>query len=162
MNEEAYANAEEKVAEYCSEISPMLGYESRETYLESFEDMVRVFLVVGGALSLILALIGVMNFVNLTYTSIHERGKELEVLRAIGMTGKQQTEMLIGEGIIHVILTFALVLTVGLFLNYLIVNALAGGMIMFSYKFVMWPIIACIPAFLIISAIVPVAVIRKR
>lgn len=162
VNEEAYANAEEKVAEYCSEISPLLGYESRETYLESFEDMVRVFLVVGGALSLILALIGVLNFINLTYTSIHERGKELEVLRAIGMTGKQQTEMLIGEGIIHVILTFALVLTVGLFLNYLIVNTLAGGMIMFSYKFVIWPIIACIPAFLIISAIVPVSVIRKR
>ena len=162
VDEEAYANAEKTVKEYCNDINPWLGYESRETYLESFEDMVRMFLIVGGALSLILALIGILNFVNLTYTSIHERRKELEVLRAIGMTGKQQTEMLIGEGIIHIILTFAFVLTVGLFLNYLIVNALAGGMIMFSYRFVMWPILACIPVFLIISAIVPVAVIRRK
>ena len=124
--------------------------------------MISMFLIVGGALSLILALIGILNFVNLTYTSIHERKKELEVLRAIGMTRKQQKQMIIGEGIIHIILTFVFVLTFGLFLNYLIVNALAGGMMMFSYKFVIWPILACIPAFFLISAIVPAALIRSR
>ena len=120
-----------------------------------------MFLLVGGALSFILALIGVLNFINLTYTSIHERKKELEVLRAIGMTGKQQTKMLIDEGIIHIMLTFAFVLTIGLVLNYFIVNTLAGGMLMFSYRFIMWPILACIPVFVAISAIVPVMVKKK-
>ena len=162
VGEEAYPNAENKVSEYCSDINPMLGYESRETYLESFEEMISMFLIVGGALSLILALIGVLNFVNLTYTSIHERRKELEVLRAIGMTRKQQKQMIIGEGFIHIILTFVFVLTVGLFLNYLIVNALAGGMMMFSYRFVIWPILACIPAFTLISVIVPATIIRSK
>lgn len=162
VDEEAYQNAENKVSEYCSDTNPMLAYESRATYLESFEEMISMFLIVGGALSLILALIGILNFVNLTYTSIHERKKELEVLRAIGMTRKQQKQMIIGEGIIHIILTFVFVLTFGLFLNYLIVNALAGGMMMFSYKFVIWPILACIPAFFLISAIVPAALIRSR
>ena len=124
--------------------------------------MVNVFLIVGGALSLILALIGILNFVNLTYTSIHERKKELEVLRAIGMTRKQQKSMLIGEGLIHIILTFSLVLTVGMLLNYLIVNLIAGGMIMFTYRFVIWPVFACIPVFVAVAAGVPVAVIRSK
>ncbi len=162
VEEAAYADAEAFVEEYCSEINSRLGYESRETYLEDFEDMVNVFLIVGGALSLILALIGILNFVNLTYTSIHERKKELEVLRAIGMTRKQQKSMLIGEGLIHIILTFSLVLTVGMLLNYLIVNLIAGGMIMFTYKFVIWPVLACIPVFAIVAAGVPVAVIRSK
>lgn len=160
--EEAYPNAEIKVNEYCSETNPMLGYESREIYLESFEEMISMFLIVGGALSLILALIGILNFVNLTYTSIHERRKELEVLRAIGMTRMQQKKMLVGEGLIHIILTFALVLTVGMLLNYLIVNLIAGGMIMFTYKFVIWPVFACIPVFVAVAAGVPVAVIRSK
>jgi putative ABC transport system permease protein len=162
VEEGAYQAAEEFVDEYCSVTNPGLAYESRETYLEDFEDMVNVFLIVGGALSLILALIGILNFVNLTYTSIHERKKELEVLRAIGMTRKQQKSMLIGEGLIHIILTFSLVLTVGMLLNYLIVNLIAGGMIMFSYKFVIWPVLACIPVFAIVAAGVPVAVIRSK
>ena len=158
VDDEHIADAEEIVDNYCSEIRPELGYESRQLYIDDFREMIGMFLLVGGALSFILALIGVLNFINLTYTSIHERKKELEVLRAIGMTGKQQTKMLIDEGIIHIMLTFAFVLTIGLVLNYFIVNTLAGGMLMFSYKFIIWPIIACIPVFVAISAIVPVMV----
>ena len=162
VEEGAYQAAEEFVEEDCLVTNPGLAYESRETYLEDFEDMVGVFLIVGGALSLILALIGILNFVNLTYTSIHERKKELEVLRAIGMTRRQQKGMLIGEGLIHIILTFALVLTVGMLLNYLIVNLIAGGMIMFTYKFVIWPVFACIPVFVAVAAGVPMAIIRNK
>ena len=158
VDDEHIADAEEIVDNYCSEIRPELGYESRQLYIDDFREMIGMFLLVGGALSFILALIGVLNFINLTYTSIHERKKELKVLRAIGMTGKQQTKMLIDEGIIHIMLTFAFVLTIGLVLNYFIVNTLAGGMMMFSYKFIIWPIIACIPVFVAISAIVPVMV----
>jgi putative ABC transport system permease protein len=114
-----------------------------------------MFLIVGGALSAILALIGLLNFINLTYTSIHERKNELAVLRAVGMTRKQMVRMLESEGFIHIIITFALVLTVGMVLNYFLVNLLAGGMIMFSYKFVVWPVFACIPVFALVSVMVP-------
>ena len=155
-------SVEEAVEAYCDEDKPMLAYTSRKLYLEDFKEMIGMFLLVGGILSGIIALIGILNFVNLTYTSIHERKKELDVLRAIGMTRKQQKKMLIGEGLIHIILTFALVLTFGMLLNYLIVNTLASGMIMFSYRFVMWPILACIPVFSLISVAVPAMIIRKQ
>lgn len=55
-------------------------------YLQEFKDMVNMFLIVGGALSAILALIGILNFINLTYTSIHERKQELKILWSVGMT----------------------------------------------------------------------------
>ena len=145
---------EEAVSEYCEFTSPQLGYTSRMTYLKDFNNLINTFLFVGGALSLILALIGVLNLINLSFTSINERKNELEVLRAVGMTKKQMVRMLIGEGILRICLTFTFVLTIGLLLNYLIVNLAAGQMMMFNYKFVIWPIITCIPVFSVISVAV--------
>ena len=161
-DEEKLDTIEEAIAVYCEEDKPELGYTSRKIFLEDFKEMIGMFLLVGGLLSGILALIGILNFINLTYTSIHERKKELDVLRAIGMTRKQQKGMLVGEGLIHILLTFALVLTVGTLLNYLIVNAIAGGMMMFSYRFVIWPVLACIPVFAAVAAAVPAAVIKTK
>ena len=81
--------------------------------MKDFTEMIRTFLVIGGALSAILALIAMLNMINLTFTSIHERKQELSVLGAIGMTKKQIAAMLSYEGIFRVLLTFVLVLTIG-------------------------------------------------
>ena len=153
---------EEAVHQYCEVTRPQLGCTSRMTYLDDFQNMTNLFLLVGGALSFILALIGVLNFINLTVTSIQERRAELSTLWAVGMTRKQMTRMLVGEGVFRVCLTCAFVLTAGLLLTYLIVNLIAGQMIMFRYRFVMWPILACIPVFTVISAAVPGIVIRGQ
>ena len=116
---------------------------------------------VGGKLSFVLALIGVMNFINLTVTSINERRTELGTLRAIGMTGRQMTQMLRMEGVFRICLTFAFVLTAGMLLNHILVNLIAGQMMMFSYKFVIWPVLACIPIFTAISIVVPGMAVRE-
>jgi len=165
-----FFNAEEEkmeavdaaVSEYCEVTQPQLGYASRMTYLDDFEELVRLFLLVGGALSLILALIGVLNFINLTIASINERRTELGILRAVGMTGRQMKNMLSMEGVFHICLTFALVLTVGMLLNHILVHLIAGQMMMFSYKFVIWPVLACIPVFLVISVAVPGIAMKKN
>lgn len=155
VKEDTIETAEEYISDYCDNISPGLDYTSRGTYLEDFTETIQTFLVIGGALSGILALIAILNMINLTYTSIHERKQELSVLGAIGMTKKQIAAMLSYEGILRVLLTFALVLTIGQMLNYAIVYLMAGSMIMFSYKYVVWPMLVCIPVFLIIAALIP-------
>ena len=154
--------AEEYISDYCENISPGLDYTSRKTYLKDFNNAISTFLVIGGALSVILALIAILNLINLTYTSIHERKLELTVLGAIGMTKKQIAAMLSYEGIFRVLLTFASVLTIGQLLNYAIVYLMAGSMIMFSYKYVVWPMLVCIPVFLIIAALIPRIIWRKN
>lgn len=152
---------DDEVREYCENTHPLLGYSSRMTYLDDFKEMVRLFLLVGGALAFVLALIGVMNFINLTVTSINERRTELGTLRAIGMTGRQMTQMLRMEGVFRICLTFAFVLTAGMLLNHILVNLIAGQMMMFSYKFVIWPVLICIPVFTVISMAVPGFAMKK-
>ena len=46
------------------------------------------------ALSVIIGLIGIVNFINSVLTSIITRQKEFAMLQSIGMTGKQQKQML--------------------------------------------------------------------
>ena len=70
-------------------------------------------------------------------------------------TKKQIAAMLSYEGVFRVLLTFAIVLTIGQLFNYVIVYLMAGEMIMFSYKYVVWPMLLCIPVFLIIATVIP-------
>lgn len=162
VKEDHIDTAEKYISDYCDNISASLDYTSRETYLKGFNETIRTFLVIGGALSAILALIAILNMINLTFISINERKQELSVLGAIGMTKKQIAAMLSYEGIFRVILTFALVLTIGQLLNYAIVYLMAGSMIMFSYKYVVWPMLVCIPVFLIIAALIPRIIWRNN
>ncbi|MEQ9809248.1 ABC transporter permease [Streptococcus jiangjianxini] len=154
--DDEYVDATEaSLTEYSEKTKPLLDFESRNKYKESFNDMKRTFLLIGSAMSLILALIGTLNFVNLTYTSIIERRGELKTLHAVGMTYKQIKNMLIAEGIIRIMLTFVVVFTIGIGLNHVIVNMIAGQMIMFKYHFVAWPMMLSAPLFLLIAFIVP-------
>lgn len=160
--EKKYLEADEAyVEQYCNVTNQKLDFKSRKMYLQEFKDMVNMFLIVGGALSAILALIGILNFINLTYTSIHERKQELKTLWSVGMTKKQIASMLSFEGMLRMGLAFALVLTVGQLLNYYIVYAIAGGMIMFTSHYVIWPMLVCIPVFGVIAALIPRSMVKK-
>lgn len=160
--EKEYLEADEAyVEQYCNVTNQKLDFKSRKMYLQEFKDMVNMFLIVGGALSAILALIGIWNFINLTYTSIHERKQELKILWSVGMTKKQIASMLSFEGMLRMGLAFVLVLTVGQLLNYYVVYAIAGGMIMFTSHYVIWPMLVCIPVFGVIAALIPRSMVKK-
>lgn len=162
VNDDALEEAEKFISDYCNGVNAKLSYTSRKTYLKEFQETIDLFLVIGGALSAILALIGILNLVNLTYTSIHERMQELKVLSAIGMTKKQIASMLSYEGMLRVLITFVVVLSFGQLLNYVIVYLMAGEMIMFSYKYVVWPMLLCIPVYVLIAAVIPRIVMKTK
>lgn len=67
----------------------------------------------GNAISVILLGIGLMNFINMMYVSVHSRSRELAVLESIGMTRRQLRYMLLIEGSTYAFLTAVLVLTLG-------------------------------------------------
>ena len=71
------------------------------TYAGEFESMRSMFLLLGGALSFIVGLVGVLNFFNAILTGIIARQRELAVLQAVGMTGRQLRAMLIWEGLLY-------------------------------------------------------------
>lgn len=67
---------------------------SKQTYEKEFQEFTSMFWIVGGALSFVLALIGILNFINAIVTGILSRKKELAMMEAVGMTGKQMKVML--------------------------------------------------------------------
>ncbi|MUT65382.1 ABC transporter permease [Paenibacillus sp. NEAU-GSW1] len=77
-----------------------------------------VFYIGGGALSFILALIGLLNFVGTMYTSVFVRKRELAVMESIGMTRNQVKQMLLLEGTGYAVISLALISTLGTLISY--------------------------------------------
>lgn len=96
--DEKEGEMEQFLASYTENQEPMMSYESKTRYLDEFQSLKGTFTLVGGVLSLIIGIIGVLNFVNACITSIITRKKEFATLKAIGMTEKQIQKMVCMEG----------------------------------------------------------------
>ena len=154
--EEAYDDAvSDFMNDYCSNVKDSLTCKSRQDYADEFKSMNQTFLTVGLALSFILALIALLNFINAVITSIQSRKNELAILQSIGMTGKQLKSMLIWEGLLYIAISLVLALTAGTLLTYLLVKAITSQMWMFTYHFIIWPQLAAVPVSLIFAWLIP-------
>ena len=154
--ESAIPVIQEWIENYCENVDPNMAYQSRETFATEFEGVQNMYLTVGGLLSFILALIGILNFINSVITSVQTRRQELAVLQSIGMTGKQLKNMLIGEGLWYTVITVLITLTFGSLITYGLVMGITSQMWFFSYHFIITPILLCIPALAVLSIIIPV------
>lgn len=67
----------------------------------------------------LIAVIGFVNLINTMITSIVTRKKELAILQAIGLSGKQLVNMLAGEGLVFTAGTLLISLTLGNLTGYL-------------------------------------------
>lgn len=146
---------EQWIKKYCENVDPNMAYQSRATFTGEFEGMQNMYLTVGSILSFILALIGILNFINSVITSVQTRRQEFAVLQSIGMTGKQLKRMLIGEGLWYTVITVIITLTIGSLITYGIVTGIAYQMWFFTYHFMITPILICIPALILMSIIIP-------
>ncbi|WP_058300871.1 ABC transporter permease [Gorillibacterium timonense] len=89
---------------------------SRTSKLEAQEEMRDAKLmmyILGGGIALILALIGILNFVNVMSVGIMVRKQELTTLECVGMSRRQVRSMLISEGLGYAAITLVLVFTAG-------------------------------------------------
>lgn len=155
VDEEHYEAAEDFLADYCETVNSDLDYRSKSTYVEEFEQMQNTFIMVGGALSLVLALIGILNFANGVITSINARRRELAVMQSIGMTGKQMKQMLAGEGLCHILLVAVVCLTVGNLAVYGMVKLVTGQMWFFTYHFSLVPVLVSLAVFALLAMLIP-------
>ena len=89
---------------YTTNTNTSLDYLSKVVLRQSFDGMINMYRLVGGVLCAILALIGILNFINSMMTSILSRYKEIAMLQSVGMTGHQVKRMLVYEGIAYSVL----------------------------------------------------------
>ena len=91
---------------------------SRIESMEELHHAKMAVMVLGGSISLLIALIGILNFVNVMSVSVVARKRELTTLESIGMSRKQIREMLISEGLCYAVITLILVLSAGNLIAY--------------------------------------------
>ncbi|MCI8910364.1 MAG: ABC transporter permease [Oscillibacter sp.] len=159
--DEAEADMESFLAEYTETVQPLCDYESRATCAAEFEGFRGMFMTMGGALSFIIGLVGVLNFINAVLTGILTRKRELAVLQSVGMTGKQLKTMLVFEGLYYTFLALAVSLVLTLVLGPLTGNTVGDIFWFFTYRLTITPILVILPIFLVLGAVVPLLVYRS-
>ena len=149
------------LSNYVENIEPSMDYESKETYVQSFHSMTSLIITIGGALSVIIGLIGIVNFINSVLTSIITRQKEFAMLQSIGMTGRQLKQMLSYEGLYYAVGTIIASLIVGVLFSLVIVQAVASSFWFFTYHFVIWPMLIVYPFLICLTVIIPTILYRQ-
>jgi putative ABC transport system permease protein len=155
------AEFEAWLKEYTEQINPSLAYISRSMLKAEFDGLQRTYTALGGGLATILALIGVLNFVNAVVASIFARRREFAMLQSVGMTGKQLRKTLFFEGAAYTALTAAFTLTVGLGFGWLVMRLIAGQVWFFKESFTALPSIICLPFLLTVCAAAPIVCYAK-
>lgn len=155
VQDDKEAEMDRFLSSYTGSENDELVYVSRQTYVDEFESFVSMFWIVGGSLSFILALIGILNFINAIVTSILARKQEFAMMEAVGMTRRQLRSMLVFEGLIYAGLTIGFSLTLGNVLCGMLVNMASGMVWFFKYSFVIWPVLVCVPVLAALAALIP-------
>ena len=158
--DEANAAMESFLADYTENVNPELDYESKATYAAEFESMRAMFLLLGGALSFIVGLVGVLNFFNAVLTGIIARRRELAVLQAVGMTARQLRAMLVWEGLLYALGAAGLALLLALVLGPVAFRAVEGLFWFFTYRLDLTVFLLIVPLFALLGAGIPVLTVR--
>ena len=120
-----------------------------------------MFTIVGGALCALLALIGVLNFINSMVTSVLTRQGEIAMLQAVGMTGPQVQKMLVFEGLGYAVLGIVSSLILAALVNVTALRYITADMYYFTYRFTLAPALLCAIPLLAVTALVPWLCYRK-
>lgn len=150
--EESYG---EFVKNYTTTVEPLMDYESKQKYIDEFAGIKNLIILVGGTLSIVIGLIGILNFINCVLTNVVTRRKEFAMMEAIGMTKKQLLRMLILEGLYYAGITILAVFVLGSLFSATVVRTLAGGIWFMKYQFMVWPMLVACPFLLLLGIVVP-------
>lgn len=146
---------------YTTNTDTSLDYLSKVTLRQTYDGMINMYRLVGGTLCMILALIGILNFINSMMTSILSRHKEIAMLQSVGMTGSQVKKMLIYEGIGYSVLGLLASLILSVVGSFTVVRMMGAELSYFTWHFTLLPVLLCIIPLVFITAIVPLICYNK-
>lgn len=154
--QESNDDMERFLADYTENQNAQFDYESKAGYAAEFKNVQDMFLLLGGAMSFIVGLVGVLNFFNAIVTGITARRRELAMLQSIGMTARQLRKMLMIEGLLYTFGAALAALVLILLTAPWVGPALNGLIWFFTYRFTLWPFALILPIFAVLGVVVPV------
>ncbi len=114
---------------------------------------------IGIGISLILAWIGLMNYINTVLGGIQNRRVSLAVMESVGMTDKQMRGMLIREGLLYAFGSVLLTATLGMGLTYGCYRALNYREIAFRIPVV--PVVIAAVLIVLACVLIPIAAYHR-
>lgn len=135
------------------------SYESRIKMMEEVKRAQGNMMEVGIGIAAILALIGVMNYINTFIGNIQNRRIEIAILESIGMTGRQVKKMLLLEGILYAAGAWTVTAVLGTVATYLVyqsMNYMGTG-----FMVPVLPVLGMMILSAVICVSVPATVCRK-
>ena len=120
-----------------------------------------MFKVVGGLLTTVLALIGILNLINTLVTSVLSRRLEFAMLEAVGMTKRIQRTSICFEGIVYGGLALIFGMILSSVFSVLLVKSIGMEMWFYTYRFTLMPIMIVTPVILMVAMIIPVVIYSR-
>ena len=154
VDEQSIQKMETFLDNYTKTIDINMSYQSKSTISSEYENTQRTYQTVGVSLSILIALIGIMNFINTVITSIYARKLELAMIQSIGMTTRQTRIMLMLEGLIITGISLLITLSFGSFIGLYGLKSLVSQSPVMSFYFTVMPSLVCAPILLLISVLV--------
>lgn len=145
---------QQELEEYV-EKSDTLSLVSKASYMKEYDGYVSMIYLVGYALAGVLALIGILNFINAIVTGMLARRREFAMMEAVGMTEKQLTAMLVWEGLCYVLCTMVFAILANFCIVVPLVRNIAGEIWFFRYHGTIVPLLICLPFLLLFAVAVP-------
>ena len=143
-------------------ISEVSGFwfESKSDKTQEFIKTQMVMNILGGGISTILILIGLLNFINIMITGVNIRLQEFAVMESIGMTKKQVEKMLTFEGGYYAGITTLILATLGSLIIYLVGKASQRIYDYVSFEFPIIPMIMLTILIFAVCLIAPAIIFR--
>lgn len=154
VDDEHIPTAQEMIDAYTKTVDTSLPVTSRKTMAEQYEAETRASAVMGNTISVIIALVGVLNFINSMVTAIVSRKKEFAMIQSVGMTKRQLRKMLICEGLDYAAITLIVsylvsTLAVGIGVRAITANEFS------TFHFTLMPLMICTPILLAFAVLIP-------
>lgn len=146
--------------DYMAATNPALPVTSRQTMAEQYAAQTRSSAVMGNAVSVVIALVGVLNFINSMVTAIVSRKREFAVMQSVGMTKRQLHRMLVNEGLYYAGLTLLFSYLISSFAVGVVVRAMVEGGFT-TFRFTLLPLVACTPVLLLFAVLIPYLCFRS-
>ncbi len=140
---------------------PEMGYLTKEVLQKEFRNMMNVIATIGIALSGVIALIGILNFINAILTQIISRKREFAMLQSIGMTNDQLLKTLVCEGISYIAISGGISFLLGSLFSWLTLRALNSVLLFFEYRFQIRSFLIMMPVLVLVAAAAPVICYRQ-
>lgn len=116
----------------------------------------------GGSLAIVLAMIGIVNFVNVIYTDINERKRDFTIMESIGVEKKQMIRMIMFESFLYFFIIMTGVLTIGSALLAIIYRIFSNIVSYAEFKYPIYLLVLISCGLFVICYFVPKIVIKKR